>query len=753
MKNRLIKLILGILTCASLFCMPVYAAEDMNTVFEQGMTYSENGQHEEAIEAFEKVIALAEEQGMAISEYAGCYRNIAISYRDLGLDYKVIETLHELETLLVESGDTKLFPELYLMLSRHYYNIGVYQHAIDYGKRSINMGQHNLLSEAHRQTGLALMEAGRNEEALEYFKNYKDNSDNYLHGLDLMAQCYEAMGKYRTASELYMEIAGSDEQYRTTYTEKATKALLKDSSVVDEEKELIVQEYLVDILGYGDAELENFYFKNRDYEKVFEYFEQTLAQNPDDINALYNYGGAKCNNGEYAEAEELFRRVYEMSPEAGSIALYLGYALEGQGKYEEALPFYQESLERHPEYTSAVLEMKDCYLALGRREEALAAINGVIENSENADISLIAQYVNLNSGFSNTDFSEELAYYSKAKGWPEDTKQQAYFVINNISISYLGMERLDAYINYLESQDTTDYLIACELAYCYRNKGEYTKAIEYLEAAKAAAPYCTEAILQDEIAILHTAGDIDNVISMGTEAAELFGNNEYLRYYATFLDMIYNQNYETATTIAMDMLATNPDSTYALELLYMGYMGMEDYESALEYVNQYLEVESTSKYAKAYKTKILRELGQQDAELEKELLNTPMSAAYSDSVYVPAILGDMEKVRESLPKYLEIYPSEYTKAAVAKNTAMADVINDPEIARMLGIMEDGATQESEAGETETTGNAVVSDDSTETSAKSLNGIAVAKTVVSAVVMIIGIVIVIVSLGRIKKSKK
>ena len=753
MKNRLRKMIMAVLACVCFFAMPVYAAEDINTVFEQGRTYSENEQYEEAIACYEKVIELAQEQGMAVGDYIGCYRNIAISYGNLELDYKAIETLHEQERLLSEIGSTTLLPEVYLLLSEHYYNIGIYQHAADYGKKAIEMAPHQWLDGAYRITGLALMECGRYEEAIMYLQTYLDNSDNRLHGLDLMAQCYEAMGENRTASELYMEIASSEEKYLTTYTENAAKALLKDPSIMDEEKEFIVQEYLVDILGYGDAELQSFYFNNSDYDKAFEYMEKVLAQNPDDINTLYNYGGAKCNNGEYAEAEEAFRKVYEMSPEAGYIALYLGYALEGQGKYEEALPFYQESLERHPEYTSAVLEMKDCYLALGRREEALAAINDVIESSGNADISLITQYVNLNSGFSNTDFGEELAYYSKAKGWPEDTKQQAYFVINNISISYLSMERLDAYINFLESQDTSDYLIACELAYCYRNKGEYAKAIEYLEAAKAAAPYCADAILQDEIAILHTAGDIGKAISVGNEAADKFWDNEYLRYYATFLDMIYNENYEIATTTAMDLLATNPDSTYALELLYMGYMGMEDYESALEYVNQYLEVSPTSKYAKAYMAKILRELGQQDTNLENELLGTPMSAAYSDSVYVPAILGDVEKVRENLPKYLEIYPSEYTKAAVAKNTAMAEVITDPEIAALLGIAVEEVMEET-VEETETE-EAVTEDVSAEEavaeSANEVNTGAIAKTAVSAFIMLLGVGIVVINLRKSKKK--
>jgi len=121
----------------------------------------------------------------------------------------------------------------------------------------------------------------------------------------------------------------------------------------------------------------------------------------------------------------------------------------------------------------------------------------------------------------------------------------------------------------------------------------------------------------------------------------------------------------------------------------------------LEYVNQYLEVSPTSKYAKAYMAKILRELGQQDTNLENELLGTPMSAAYSDSVYVPAILGDVEKVRENLPKYLEIYPSEYTKAAVAKNATMAEVITDPEIAALLGIAVEEVVEATEEAPAET----------------------------------------------------
>lgn len=743
MKKALRNIMLGIMMCACVFCIPVHAAEDMNTVFEQGNTYATNGEYEEAIECYEKVIEMAEAEGLEIDNYVGCYRNIAISYGDLGWNYKAIEVLHTQEVLLEEANSTKLLPEVYMMLSKNYYDIGVYQTAIEYGKKAIEMAPHKWIDAAYRITGLALMETGWYEEAITYFEVYCDNSGNELHGLDLLAQCYEAMGEYDVAVEIYLEIANAEE-YRTTYTEHAAEVILKDNMLTEDERNVFVEDYLVGMLGYGEAELKNFYSSIRDYDKVFEYYEKALEQDPDNLYTLYNFGGAKCNNGDYAEAEELFRKVYENAPDFGNTVLYLGYALEGQGKYEEALEMYHEALAMNPGNTSIVLEIKDCYLALGNREEALSEINNVVLNSENVGNSLLAQYVNLNFGFSNTDFSDEIAYYSQSDEWPDDEKQQAYFIINNISISCLTDERLDAYINYLESLNVEDYLIACELGYCYRNKGDYAKALDYLEQAKQLAPYYTEEILEDQIEILYVAGDDESAIYIGHEASDIFPDNEYIKYYAAFVDLIYNQNYDVTNATAKEMLSEDSDSTNALELLYMGYMGMGDYETALQYVNQYLEADSNSYYAMAYKLRILRELGQTDAELESKIANMPISASYSNTFYVPAILGDVEKVKEYLPKYLELYPSAYTKSSVAKNTAMQEVISNPEIAQMLGLEVVKENVESEN---------IAAEESSREEQKTIDVATMAKTAGSAVIMILGIAIVVINIGKIKKSKK
>lgn len=684
MKKMCKNIIIGIMLCSCLFSMPVQAAEDVTALFEKGCALASENEYEEAADYFSKTIEAAIEQEIPVNEYINCYKNLAICYSNVGSKLKAIEVLQEQVQLLIEHDRTMDLAEIYILIAQYYYDESFYPLTIEYGNKALEVASEDMKPEVYRIIGLAYMAEELYEKAYSWFEIYLDTSDNYLHAIDLMAQCHEGMGDFGKAVELYLEIADVAE-YTTTYTEKAVKAYLKDNSLSTEDKDVFVQTYLVGKLGYTAAELESFYFKNRIYDKLFEYYDSVLQENPDDINALFNYGGAKCNNGEYAEAEETFRKVHDMLPNNVTVVLYWGYALEGLGRYEEALEKYSEVLLNEPYNEQAVLGIKDCYLAMGDKHSAAEALNDAIMSNPDASDTLIYYYISLSQNLSAPDFSDAIDYYSRSKSWPTDRTQQAHFVINNIWIPYLEIDKLDAYINYLESQNTEDYLIAAELGCAYRAKGEYDKAYDYFENAKLLNEYGAEQMWEEQVYTLHVAKDYDATMSIATEAAAIYPDNEIFPYYKAFVDMLYNHNCEGAIATGNELLAKNSESTNALELLYITYFEMGDYDNALEYVDKYLEVKKDSYYAMAYKLRILWESGKNDKQLEEKLFNLPSCDTSSNGVYVNALLGRTDKVKEYLTGYLAVYPTEYTNACVAENSAMKDVINDAEIAAILGL--------------------------------------------------------------------
>lgn len=759
MKNRLRKMVLGIMVCLCLISMPVYAAEDLASVFDEGVAYAKEEKYGESLESFLKALELATSQEDKDRYLYDIYRNIALCYMNLDMDYKAIEYLQTDIEYVEEAGKTECLPLLYVNISDQYKEIGNYQKAIEYGKKSIDLAPHKYINSAYLNTGNALMEAGAYEEALSYYEILRDNvteDENYLLGVDKIAQCYEKMGDYEKAMQHYLEVA-KDEEYVNSYTKKALLAKFKDKTLTEEEREELVQTYLVEKLEFNDAQLLEFYFSDGRADKVEECAKRILEQDSSDeryIEVLYNLGGAKCNHGDYAEAEEVFRKVYEMKPDHYNVILYLGYALDGLGRYEEALEKYYEVLGNDPENASTILQVIESLLELDRKEEAIDMLHDAIMVDGNVDVSLLEEYVNLNNGFSNSDFCDEIEVLSKAKEWPEDETLQAHFIIDNVNLSYFSKERLEAYCNYLESQDISDAAIATELGYAYRYMGEYEMSLDYFEMAKEADAYTSKELLQKEIEILHYAGDYGKAIDVANQATALYEGESDFIYYAAFLDMLFNDNYENAVSVGTD-LSTKADSVAdGLELLYLTYFTKGDYANALQYVDKYLEVVDNSSYAKAYKLRILRELDQTDAELEKEMNERVYSVSNTNNIYVPAILGDAEKVKANLAAYLETFSSDYSKAAIANNTAMMEMIADPEIAALLDITVEEVVEETteETVAEETASEEASAEETVTESANEVNSSAIAKTAVSAFIMLLGVGIVVINLKKIKRDK-
>lgn len=755
-KNKTNRVISSVVLCLCIISMPVYAAEDISSVFDEGVAYAKEEKYEESLESFLKALELATSKEDKDRYLYDIYRNIALCYMNLDMEYKAIEYL-QTDINYVEEGKTQHLPLLYINIADQYKEIGNYQKAIEYGKMSIDLAPHKYINSAYLETGNALMEAGAYEEALSHFEIFKDNVEeaDYSLGMDKMAQCYEKMGDYEKAMQHYLEVA-KDEEYENSYTKKALSAKFKDKTLTEEEREELVQTYLVEKLKFNDSQLLEFYFSNGRADKVEECVKRILEQDSSDekyIEVLYNLGGSKCNHGDYAEAEEAFRKVYEIQPDYANTRLYFGYALDGLGRYEEALEKYYEVLEKDPENASTILQIIESLLELDRKEEAITMLHDAIMVDGNVDVSLLEEYVNLNNGFSNTDFCDEIEVFSKAKEWPEDETLQAHFIIDNVNLSYFSKERLEAYCNYLESQDISDAAIATELGYAYRYLGEYEMALEYLEMAKEADAYTSKELLQKEIEILHYAGDYGKAIEVANQAAALYEDESDFIYYAAFLDMLFNDNYENAVSVGTDLSIKADSVADGFELLYLTYFTKGDYANALQYVDKHLEVVDNSSYAKAYKLRILRELGQTDAELEKEMNERVYSVSNTNNIYVPAILGDAEKVKANLTAYLETFSSDYSKAAIANNTAMMEMIADPEIAALLDIAVEEVVEET-TEETVTEEEASEEASAEETVAESANKVntgAIAKTAVSAFIMLLGVGIVVINLRKSKKS--
>lgn len=80
------------------------------------------------------------------------------------------------------------------------------------------------------------------------------------------------------------------------------------------------------------------------YPRAQAYFENALADNPDDLRAKQGLGEVYYHQNDYAEAERLFEEVRKADPKNGRASLYLGLTHEEQDDFEGAARIYRSYL-------------------------------------------------------------------------------------------------------------------------------------------------------------------------------------------------------------------------------------------------------------------------------------------------------------------------------------------------------------------------------------------------------------------------
>jgi len=126
--------------------------------------------------------------------------------------------------------------------------------------------------------------------------------------------------------------------------------------------------------------LGNLAFKRAETERAIEWYRKAVAARPDYLLAHLHLGDALKDSGQYEEAYNSYGRVLELEPttqqdlEAYLDALYQMASLDlTMGAYERAANLLEELLQIHPRHDKANYAYGQALLQLGRPEEAQAA--------------------------------------------------------------------------------------------------------------------------------------------------------------------------------------------------------------------------------------------------------------------------------------------------------------------------------------------------------------------------------------------
>ncbi len=176
-------------------------------------------------------------------------------------------------------------------------------------------------------------------------------------------------------------------------------------------------------------------FEQKKYSEAEKAFRQGLELNREHLSLLYEFGQSLNNQKKYVEAEAAFQQGFEIAPEHPDILNGLGYALAAQNRYLDAETFAQKALARDSSFASYNL---------------LAWI-------------LVAGEIDIDRSMA---FAQK-ALASKPADWPQTAETYSYLAIPEHT---LGL--------------------------AYLKKGEYEKAMPYLEQVAEFAPQ-RQAIRED----------------------------------------------------------------------------------------------------------------------------------------------------------------------------------------------------------------------------------------------------------------
>ena len=367
------------------------------------------------------------------------------------------------------------------------------------------------------------------------------------------------------------------------------------------------------------------YIADKNYEKALEVLrvvEEREKNNPS-INSEFGYCLVELK--QFDEAAKYFLKAKNQGREDAWIYAQLGWSYRNAEKYKEALEAYLKAQQLGDKVAWTNAEIGMCYKELGKYEEALK-YSLMLENFEELkdSIYLLSNIANLYE--EKQDYKKQLKYLEKIEKIGIDDPQ--FYIEYGYCLMFLEYYR-EAISKFEKSLGAgKDTYCISQIAFCYRNLGEYEKALEYFQKARS-------------------LGRNDAWISLefGLCYRDL---NEYEKALKYFLEA-----YEKEERYKTD--------TYLLSSIGKMYDLLGKYENGEEFLRKSYDLGERDRWINMELGECLTRLGKYEEAIEKllearRLYMAEGKAPYSEDLelaYCYAALGDKNKAKYHMDSSIE----------------------------------------------------------------------------------------------------
>jgi tetratricopeptide (TPR) repeat protein len=226
--------------------------------------------------------------------------------------------------------------------------IGCWKNGITLFTHGFNVTKGRVNENAYYNFGNLLMEAGRTDEAMFYYRKALEINPNHAKSHINYGLLLSDIGRTDEAIAHYL------------------KALQHGTDVV------------------ACNNLGNLLAKMGRTDEATVHFRKALEINPDYGDAHYNFGFMLANLGRTEEAMAHFLKALEINPNDGGAHLHLGLLLADRGRTEEAIAHYRKTLEINPDAIAPLQNLAFALLQKGQLTDAISVIQKALASAKSA---------------------------------------------------------------------------------------------------------------------------------------------------------------------------------------------------------------------------------------------------------------------------------------------------------------------------------------------------------------------------------
>ena len=378
---------------------------------EKGRELIKAGKITEAIDFFERVLAVSDNDAYVLAEYAKAMRD-ARRYREaealfvqaLAKEPRCVSIIFNSAMCFVLQKNYKqsfyyfdlaleIEPNNGKFLSAYANNLakfGDYKKSNELFEQSLKINKNNIITLNSYASSLIMQE--KCERAFDLFEQSLKINPNNIITLNSYATALLQKGGYDRACQLFEQSLQLDDKKISTLYQYAN-ALLQQEEIERAyqlfEKALLLNPKNVSILDdYANALLQQ-----GEIERAYQLFEKALMLNPKNITNLNNYANALFKKGEIKRAYQLFEKLLELDPKDVKSLNSYANALLQQGEIKKAYQLFEKLLKLDSKDVKSLNSYANALLQNGETDRACLLFEKSLQ-LDNKNIITLNNYAN-----------------------------------------------------------------------------------------------------------------------------------------------------------------------------------------------------------------------------------------------------------------------------------------------------------------------------------------------------------------------